>query len=96
MPDVELGRRLYDVADLDDATDVSAPEFRTGLAGRTDFTPAAKRLLFERRFGLPVSNFEGMALGPRLANGQRSLLLIVDNGGGTWQSIYALGLRDGS
>lgn len=87
--------RIY-LADLDDATDVSAPEFRTGLAGRTDFTPAAKRLLFERRFGLPVSNFEGMALGPRLANGQRSLLLIVDNGGGTWQSIYALGLRDGS
>jgi hypothetical protein len=33
-----------------------------------------------------------MALGPRLANGQRSLLLIADNGGGTWQSIYALGL----
>ena len=84
--------RIY-LADTDDATDVSAHPFRTGLAGRTDWRPAVKTLLFERRFGLPVANFEGMALGPRLANGDRSLLLIADNGGGTWQSIYALRLR---
>ena len=84
--------RIY-LTDADDATDVSAPAFRTGLAGRTDWKPAAKTLLFERRFGLPIANFEGMALGPRLANGDRSLLLIADNGGGTWQSIYALRLR---
>ena len=84
--------RIY-LTDTDDATDVSALPFRTGLAGRTDWTPAVKTLLFERRFGLPVSNFEGMALGPRLANGDRSLLLVADNGGGTWQSIYALRLR---
>ena len=81
--------RIY-LADLDEATDVSVPPYSSGLAGRTDWEPAHKTLLFERRFGLPVSNFEGMALGPRLANGQRSLLLIADNGGGTWQSIYAL------
>ncbi len=87
--------RIY-LADLDHATDVSTPAYRSGLAGRSDYTPAAKRLLFERRFGLPVSNFEGMALGPRLPNGQRSLLLIADNGGGTWQSVYALRLREGS
>jgi hypothetical protein len=84
--------RIY-LADLDDATDVSVPAYRTGLVGRHDWRPARKTLLFERRFGLPVSNFEGMALGPRLANGQRSLLLVADNGGGTWQSIYALSLR---
>lgn len=84
--------RIY-LTDTDDATDISAPPFRTGLAGRTDWKPAEKTLLFERRFGLPVANFEGMALGPRLANGDRSLLLIADNGGGTWQSIYALRLR---
>lgn len=82
------------LAELDGATDVSAPAYRSGLAGRTDWIPARKTLLFERRFGLPVSNFEGMALGPRLANGQRSLLLIADNGGGTWQSIYALRLSE--
>lgn len=84
--------RVY-LAELSGATDVSATEFRDGLAGRTDWTPARKTLLWERRFGLPVSNFEGMALGPRLAGGDRSLLLIADNGGGTWQSIYALRLR---
>jgi hypothetical protein len=82
------------LAELDGATDVSAPGFRSGLTGRNDWRPARKALLFERRFGLPVSNFEGMAFGPRLSNGDRSLLLIADNGGGTWQSIYALRLRE--
>ena len=87
--------RIY-LADTDEATDVSAPPFRTGLAGRADWKPVEKTLLFERRFGLPVANFEGMALGPSLANGDRSLLLLADNGGGTWQSIYALRLRGGA
>ena len=91
----EFRIRIY-LADLEDATDVSAPVFRSGLAGRTDWEPARKTLLFERRFGLPVSNFEGMGFGPRLANGERSILLIADNGGGTWQSIYALRLREDS
>jgi len=84
--------RIY-LADPSRATDVSEPPFRSGLAGRADWTPASKVLLWEKRFGLPVSNFEGMALGPRLSRGTRSLLLIADNGGGTWQSIYALELR---
>jgi hypothetical protein len=84
--------RIY-LADPAGATDVSTPPFRDGLATTEGWTPVRKTLLFERRFGLPVSNFEGMALGPRLANGDRSLLLIADNGGGTWQSIYALRLR---
>lgn len=84
--------RIY-LADPADATDVSAAPWDRGLDGRTDWTPAAKTLLWEGRFGLPVSNFEGMALGPRLADGSRSLLLVADNGGGTWQSIYALVIR---
>jgi hypothetical protein len=84
--------RIY-LTDPAAATDVSAPRFRDGLAGRTDWTPVRKTLLFERRFGLPVSNFEAMALGPELADGGRSLLLMADNGGGTWQSIYALRVR---
>ncbi|HUF89759.1 MAG TPA: esterase-like activity of phytase family protein [Gemmatimonadota bacterium] len=84
--------RIY-LADPSDATDVSAPPFRSGLAMRSDWVPATKALLWEGRFGLPVSNFEGMALGPRLADGSRSLLLVADNGAGTWQSIYALTLR---
>jgi hypothetical protein len=84
--------RIY-LADPSAATDVSAVPFREGLATADGWTPVRKSLLFERRFGLPVSNFEGMALGPRLANGDRSLLLVADNGGGTWQSIYALRIR---
>lgn len=84
--------RIY-LADPSRATDVSVTPFRSGLVGRADWTPASKVLLWEKRFGLPVSNFEGMTLGPRLSSGGRSLLLIADNGGGTWQSIYALELR---
>jgi hypothetical protein len=91
----EFRIRIY-LADLEDATDVSGAAFLGGLAGRSDWEPARKTLLFERRFGLPVSNFEGMAFGPRLDNGERSILLIADNGGGTWQSIYALRLRGDS
>ena len=84
--------RIY-LAELDGATDVSVAPFRDGLAANPGWSPVRKTLLFERRFGLPVANFEGMGLGPRLADGDRSLLLIADNGGGTWQSIYALKLR---
>jgi hypothetical protein len=39
-----------------------------------------KSLLWERRF--PFSNFEGMTLGPPLAGGRRSILLVSDDGGG--------------
>lgn len=83
--------RLYRV-DVSDATDVSAPPFRAGLAGG-DWTPAGKTLLLELQLGLPVSNFEAMALGPTLEDGGRSLLLFADNGGGARQSIYALRIR---
>lgn len=37
-------------------------------------------------------NFEGLALGPTLANGDRSLLLVSDDGAGFDQSLYALRL----
>ena len=84
--------RIY-LADPSRATDVSAEPFRAGLTGRSDWRAVAKTLLWERLFGLPVSNFEAMAMGPRLSRGSRSLLLMADNGGGTWQSIYALELR---
>jgi hypothetical protein len=84
--------RIY-LVDPSRATDVSEPPYLAGLAGRSDWQPASKTLLWEGRFGLPVSNFEAMALGPRLSRGSRSLLLMADNGGGTWQSIYALELR---
>lgn len=80
--------RIYEV-DVTDATDVSGMPYRDGLQG-TRYEPVSKRRLAELRFGLVNSNFEGMALGPRLENGDRSLLLIADNGGGDRQSVYAL------
>lgn len=79
--------RIYEI-DASEATDVSAEGYRDGLEG-TEYVPVAKRLLAEQRFGLANSNFEGMALGPELENGDRSLLIVADNGGGDRQSVYA-------
>lgn len=83
--------RIYAV-ELEGATDVSTAEFATGLQGKA-FEPVRKRLLWEENFGLTNSNFEGMALGPKLSGGDRSLLLVADNNGGTSQALYALRLR---
>ncbi len=72
-----------------DATDVSS--LRDGLKGR-EFTPVRKTLLWHKRFGLEgPNNFEGMAVGPRLADGSLSLLLISDDEKGMLeQSLFAL------
>ena len=67
--------RLYAV-DLSAATDVS--DVRMLAAG--GFVAARKTLLWER--GFPFSNFEGMALGPPISGGRRSLILVSDDGGG--------------
>ncbi len=81
--------RLYAV-DVSAATDVS--NVRMLAAG--GFVPAAKTLLWQRRF--PFSNFEGMALGPPLAGGRRSLIMVSDDGGGVAgqnQRLLALVVR---
>lgn len=69
--------RLYRVA-FDDATDVA----RIGDLRETTVRPLAKTLVFD--FGqvpaLRAYNFEGMAWGPRLADGRRLLVLVSDNG----------------
>lgn len=82
--------RIYQV-DPRGATDVSRGAPARGLAGRA-YTPVGKILLAEMTFPLSNSNFEGMALGPRLADGDRSVLLIADNNAGTDQALYALRL----
>jgi hypothetical protein len=86
-----LRSRLY-LVDLGGATDVSAPAFRDGLAGKR-YHAARKTLLWEEGWGLTNSNFEGMALGPELADGSRLLLLIADNNGGSAQALFSLRLR---
>jgi len=86
--------RIYAI-DLAGATNVSQLGWAEGLRGRP-YTPVSKRLLWEENFGLTTSNFEGMTLGPELANGDRPLVLIADNNGGTNEALYVLrvtGLR---
>jgi len=82
----EFHNYIYEV-DLTTGTDVSG--FTSGLAGET-YTAVAKNLLWDSSFGM--DNFEGMALGPQLDNGEYSLLLISDGDGDPNESLYALRL----
>ena len=68
--------RIY-VMETDGATDIQAIP---ALAGAS-YVPARKRLLLDlEKLGLArVDNIEGMAWGPRLANGSRSLVLVSDD-----------------
>lgn len=81
IPDFRSRIYFIDTAGEDD---VSA---RTSLA-KAGFESLAKSLLWEGNFAL--ANFEGMTIGPELADGCRSLFLISDNGGGIDQRILAL------
>jgi hypothetical protein len=50
------------------------------IAGIDRLRPARKTLLLDlRTLGIPLDNVEGMALGPRLPDGRRSLILVSDN-----------------
>jgi hypothetical protein len=81
---------------------LSVKIFRTELGGATDisevpaleggeYKPAAKTLIFSR--ATLTNNFEGIALGPQLADGWRSLVLIADSGGGTTHLLIPLRIR---
>jgi hypothetical protein len=74
-------------AELRGATDVSA---LPGLDG-AKYTPSGKTLLFSR--ATLANNFEGIALGPKLAGGWRSLILLADSGGGTTHYLMSLRIR---
>lgn len=78
--------RLYEV-DFTGATDVAAVP---SLAGAT-YTPVRKTSLWQRVF--PNINYEGAALGPTLAGGAHSLVLISDDGHHLRQTLYALTVR---
>ncbi|MEX0654088.1 MAG: esterase-like activity of phytase family protein [Phycisphaeraceae bacterium] len=81
--------RLYEV-DFTDATQTTDVA-RFFDAGDT-VTPVAKRLVWETISYAPIDNFEGMTLGPTLANGDRVLILIADNNGGHTHAFHALRL----
>ena len=82
----QFRNRIYEI-DLTGATDVS------GIAAidNATFDAVGKSLLWEGLFG-SSSNFEGIALGPALAGGKWSLLLVSDDGSGLSQNLYALTL----
>ncbi len=74
-------------AELRGATDVSAFPALEGA----NYTPATKTLIFSR--ATLANNFEGIALGPTLEGGWRSLILIADSGGGTTHFLMPLRIR---
>ncbi len=69
--------KLY-VVELAGAKNISA---RGSLAGQLDrIRPVAKTLLLDLDdLGIPLDNVEGMAFGPDLADGRRTLVLVSDN-----------------
>ncbi len=67
--------RLYDVS-LEGATDVSSFDSLEGAS----FVPAKKALVLDlAEVGIPLENYEGMAFGPRLADGRDTLVLVSDD-----------------
>jgi len=78
--------RLF-LADFKGATDVTT---MPALAN-ADFVPVQKTLLFEEATGF--TNFEGIALGPTLDDGSRSLVLIADSNGGSGHAFLPLKLH---
>jgi hypothetical protein len=81
----EVCVRLFEI-DLAGAADLSGGTIGAGAR-------VSKQLLWEGIFNDFRSNFEGVALGPKLNDGAYSLLLITDNSGTTsTHSLFALRL----
>ena len=78
-----LAAKIYQV-DFTGATDTA----KFSKLEDAVFTPVKKTLLYERpTFAV---NYEGITLGPKLAGGWRSLLLIADSGGATKHTLMPL------
>ena len=75
--------RIYQI-DFADATDVSA---LSSLNGAT-YRPVSKTAVFDQNTGFAM--YEGLCLGPLLADGSRSLLMISDGDAGAVARLYAL------
>ena len=70
--------RLF-LGDLDGATDVAGLESIQELPAGT-LRPVAKTQVADlAELGVDPDNLEGMAFGPRLADGRRVLVLVADN-----------------
>ena len=77
--------RLY-LLNLEGAQDVSAIPALSGF----DVVPVAKELLFETR---GFAMYEGLAMGPVLADGSQTLVLVSDNGSGGFNRLLLLRLK---
>jgi hypothetical protein len=76
--------------EIDGATDVSGME---SLAGQT-WTPVRKTLVYDfARSGFTPDNLEGMTLGPRLADGSRTLVMISDDNFSPLEQTQLVALR---
>jgi hypothetical protein len=77
-----IQNRIYQI-DFAGATDTGGTLFNNGLVGAS-YVPVKKTLLWagaaDGGFG---ANLEGLALGPRTANGNWTLVGVTDNGGGS-------------
>jgi hypothetical protein len=86
--------RIYKVS-LDNATDISKVD---SLNGRTDIVPVKKTLVLDlsKTSGLStdlspsLDNFEGMAFGPPLADGRRTIVIVSDDNFHTAQRTWFL------
>ncbi len=77
--------RIYQV-DFAGATDVSGI---TSLNG-AKYRPVSKTAVFDLNTGLAM--YEGLCLGPRLADGTRSMIMISDGGSGAAARLFSLKL----
>jgi hypothetical protein len=84
-PDLVIRDRIF-LVNFSGASDITGVPSLVGAP----IAELGKTLLWEGVF--PDDNFEGLTLGPTLANGDRSLLLVSDDGSGLHQSLYALRL----
>lgn len=72
---IQFQARIYEI-DTEGATDVSRLASLSGAA----FKPVKKRLVLDlTTLGIKVDCIEGMAWGPRLANGRHSIVLVSDD-----------------
>ena len=77
--------RIYEI-DFNGATDVA----NVSSLARGTFTPVVKKRRFAANTGLAM--YEGVCLGPTLADGSQSVLLISDGGDGAANRVRALKL----
>lgn len=78
------------LASLAGATDVS----KLGALAGQSYTPVGKTLLYDfARAGFLPDNIEGLAFGPRLDDGSRTLVLVSDNNFALLQQTQVVALR---